>query len=141
MTEPVNQPADQPGNRSTNQSVSQSVSADALPVVELGPPVFTGPARWSDLAAAVGAPGPLAVVLTTFEAGSGTAWHSHAHPQVLVVTVGTGVLQQQEGPERVLGPGEVVVVPAGVVHRHAAGAGGAMTHVSVSVPGDLRLSD
>lgn len=113
----------------------------ALPVVELGPPVFTGPARWSDLAAAVGGSGPLAAVLTTFEAGSGTAWHTHEHPQVLVVTAGTGVLEQRSERTRVMGVGEVAVVAAGVVHRHAAGGGEAMTHVSLSVAGDLHLVD
>ena len=121
--------------------MTPQANPQVLPVMELGPPVFTGPARWSDLAAAVGGPGPLAAVLTTFEAGSGTAWHAHAHPQVLVVTAGTGLLEEREGSVRILGPGEVAVVPPGIVHRHAAGAGGTMTHVSLSVPGDLQLAD
>lgn len=108
-----------------------------LPTADLGPPLFHGAVRWSDLAGAVGAT-PAAVVLTTFEPGAGTAWHRHRHPQVLVVSRGAGVL---ELPDSVvdLAAGDVHVVPGGVPHRHAAGASTAMTHVSVSVEGDTEL--
>lgn len=108
-----------------------------LPTTELGPPLFSGDVRWSDLAGAVGAT-PVAVVLTTFEPGSGTAWHRHRHPQVLVVSRGAGVLELPDGVVE-LAAGDVHVVPGGVRHRHAAGGSTAMTHVSVSVEGDTEL--
>ncbi|WP_432563967.1 cupin domain-containing protein [Kineococcus sp. SYSU DK003] len=112
-----------------------------LPSVQLSGPVFQGRARWTDLAALVGGPGPLAAVLTTFEPGAGTAWHTHEFAQVLVVTAGTGRLERPDGSVRLLGVGEAAVVAAGVVHRHAADGEVAMTHVSLSVPGDLQLSE
>lgn len=113
------------------------MTAPGLVAAELGPPLFLGAARWSDLAGAVGDV-PVAVVLTTFEAGAGTAWHRHRNPQVLVVSGGAGVL---ELPDEVveLTAGDVHVVPGGVRHRHAAGAGTGMTHVSVSAAGDTEL--
>ncbi|WP_380173129.1 cupin domain-containing protein [Kineococcus sp. DHX-1] len=114
------------------------MSSTDLPVVELGPPVFEGGARWTDLAALVTGEGERAVVLTTLDAGARTAWHRHVHGQVLVVTGGAGELELEEG-RRLLGPGDVVVVPPGVVHRHAAAADQAVTHVSVSAAGDLEL--
>jgi len=110
-----------------------------LPVTELGPPVFAGGARWTDLAALVSHAGPLATVLTTFDAEAGTAWHTHRHEQVLVVTSGSGVLEFADR-RRELRSGDVVVVPPGCPHRHVA-ARGSMTHVSLTVPGDLEVGD
>jgi quercetin dioxygenase-like cupin family protein len=101
--------------------------------------VFEGGARWTDLAALVqDGGGPRTVVLTTLDAGARTAWHRHAHEQVLVVTDGAGELELRDG-RRVLGPGDVVVVPPGVEHRHAAATGRSVTHVSVTAVGDLEL--
>lgn len=104
---------------------------------DLGPPLFRGTARWADLAGAVGDV-PTAVVLTTFEAGSGTAWHRHRNPQVLVVSRGAGVLELPDGVVE-LSAGDVHVVPGGVRHRHAAAASTGMTHVSVSAEDDTEL--
>lgn len=121
------------------------MTVDRLPVVELGAPVFSGGARWCDLGAAIGGEGPRTVVLTTFDAGATTVWHTHRHEQVLVVTQGRGVLDLREGSGRVrvreLSAGETVVVPAGVEHRHRAPGETPMTHVSVTVAGDLDLVD
>ncbi|MEZ0165915.1 cupin domain-containing protein [Kineococcus sp. LSe6-4] len=115
------------------------MSAADLPVVELGPPVFEGGARWTDLVALVqDGGGPRTVVLTTLDAGGGTAWHRHAHEQVLVVVAGAGELEFRDR-RRVLGPGDVVVVPPGLPHRHAAAPDQAVTHVSVTAVGDLEL--
>lgn len=116
-----------------------------LPVVELGPPVFAGGARWTDLGAAISGGGPRTVVLTSFDAAAGTVWHTHRYEQVLVVTSGTAVLDVREagGQERVrvLRQGETVVVPPGVPHRHRAPDDAPMTHVSVTVAGDLTIVD
>ncbi|PRY16736.1 cupin domain-containing protein [Kineococcus rhizosphaerae] len=103
----------------------------------LGAPLFSGDVAWADLAAVVGQ--PVTVVLTTFAAGAGTAWHHHDHPQVLVVGEGRGVLEFRDGALHELAAGAVRVVPPGAVHRHAAAPDAAMTHVSVSARQDTAL--
>ncbi|HBV50547.1 MAG TPA: 4-carboxymuconolactone decarboxylase, partial [Alistipes sp.] len=56
----------------------------------------------------------------TFEPGCRNNWHSHSGGQLLIVTAGRGYYQAQGRPARELHPGDVVEIPAGVVHWHGA---------------------
>ncbi|GAA1204422.1 (R)-mandelonitrile lyase [Prauserella alba] len=67
----------------------------------------------------------------TFQPGARTAWHSHPAGQRLIVTEGTGWIQQ-EGQDRItVSQGDVVWFEPGVKHWHGATAGEAMTHIAV----------
>ena len=77
----------------------------------------------------------LRVFFVHFPAGARTAWHTHPSDQVLIVTEGRGVVATEESRVEV-GPGDVVVAPAGEKHWHGASETTAMTHIAVLAPGD-----
>jgi quercetin dioxygenase-like cupin family protein len=56
----------------------------------------------------------------TFEPRS--AWHTHPLGQTLIVTAGTGWIQQEGGEKQEIKPGDVVWIPPGVKHWHGATA-------------------
>lgn len=69
--------------------------------------------------------------LVTFEAGARTAWHSHPLGQTLIVTAGTGRVQQWGGPVQEIRRGDTVRIPPNVKHWHGAGPDTSMTHLAI----------
>jgi quercetin dioxygenase-like cupin family protein len=67
----------------------------------------------------------------TFESGARSAWHTHPLGQILIVTDGTGWVQQWGGPIEEIRKGDVIWIPAGVKHWHGATASTAMTHIAI----------
>ncbi len=67
----------------------------------------------------------------TFEPGARSAWHTHPLGQTLIVTDGTGWIQQWGGPVDEIRKGDVVWIPAGVKHWHGATSKIAMTHIAI----------
>ena len=67
----------------------------------------------------------------TFEPGARSAWHTHPLGQILIVTDGTGWVQQWGGPIQEIRTGDVVRIPAGVKHWHGATPSTAMTHIAI----------
>ena len=67
----------------------------------------------------------------TFEPGARTAWHSHPFGQILIVTDGSGRVQQWGGPIDEIRQGDVVRIPPGVKHWHGAAATMRMTHIAI----------
>jgi len=67
----------------------------------------------------------------TFEPGARSAWHTHPLGQILIVTDGTGWVQQWGGPIQEIRKGDVVRIPAGVKHWHGATPSTAMTHIAI----------
>ena len=67
----------------------------------------------------------------TFEAGARSAWHTHPFGQILIVTEGTGWIQQWGGPIEEIRKGDVIWIPAGVKHWHGATPNTAMTHIAI----------
>src|SRR5947209_533163 len=47
----------------------------------------------------------------TFEPGARSAWHTHPLGQTLIVTAGTGWIQQEGGEKQEIKPGDVVWIP------------------------------
>ena len=70
--------------------------------------------------------------LVTFEPGARSAWHTHPAGQVLIVTFGTGWVQEEGGRKREIKPGDVIWTPPGVKHWHAASATNSMSHIAIS---------
>jgi 4-carboxymuconolactone decarboxylase len=69
--------------------------------------------------------------LVTFEPGARSAWHSHPLGQILIVTAGTGRVQQWGGPIDEIRPGDVVRIPPGVKHWHGAAPTTSMAHIAI----------
>jgi quercetin dioxygenase-like cupin family protein len=67
----------------------------------------------------------------TFEPGARSAWHSHPAGQTLVVTAGTGWVQQWGGKKRVFKQGDIIWTPPGVKHWHGATTTNPMTHLAI----------
>jgi quercetin dioxygenase-like cupin family protein len=67
----------------------------------------------------------------TFEPGARTAWHTHPFGQILIVTAGTGWIQQWGGQIQEIRQGDVVWIPPGQKHWHGATATTGMTHIAI----------
>ena len=91
---------------------------------------FTGPVFQDPLARADG-PSRFNATTVTFNPGARTVWHKHDMRQVLVMTVGIGLLQVRGQHAEVLRPGDVATVPAGVEHWHGASANSLFAHISL----------
>jgi quercetin dioxygenase-like cupin family protein len=70
--------------------------------------------------------------LVTFEPGARSAWHRHPGGQYLIVTSGTGWVQEEGGRKREIKPGDVVWTPPGVKHWHGAAATTSMAHIAIT---------
>ena len=72
----------------------------------------------------------------TFEPGARTVWHSHPRGQILIVTAGTGRVQQWGDPIEAIRQGDVVRIPAGQKHWHGASPQASMTHIAITEHSD-----
>jgi quercetin dioxygenase-like cupin family protein len=70
--------------------------------------------------------------LVTFEPGARTAWHTHPAGQTLIVTSGTGWVQEWGGERRQIQPGDVIWIPPDVKHWHGAMATNRMSHIAIT---------
>ena len=71
------------------------------------------------------------VANVTFEPGCRNNWHSHTGGQLLICTAGRGYYQEKGQPARELRPGDVVEIPADVVHWHGAAPDSWFSHLAV----------
>jgi len=67
----------------------------------------------------------------TFEPGCRNNWHSHTGGQILIVVGGKGFYQAKEEPAHMLLPGDVVEIPANVVHWHGASPDSWFSHLAI----------
>lgn len=79
--------------------------------------------------------------LVTFVPGARTVWHTHPAGQMLIVTAGQGWVQEDGKERRVINPGDVIWISAGVKHWHGATATSPMAHIAVSYMKDGRNVD
>jgi quercetin dioxygenase-like cupin family protein len=56
----------------------------------------------------------------SFQPGARSAWHTHPFGQILIITDGTGWVQEWGGHVREMHKGDVIWIPAGVKHWHGA---------------------
>ena len=101
---------------------------------------FTGSVRVDPLFAPT-EPSRISVGSVTFEPGARSAWHIHPLGQILIVTAGTGWIQQQGGEKQEIKSGDVIWTPPGVKHWHGATATNGMTHVAITESLDGRNVD
>lgn len=100
----------------------------------VNPQVFTGSA-WVDSPFAHGS---MHGAYVTFAPEARTAWHIHPRGQLLLVTQGSGLTQEEGGPIQIIRAGDMVWCPPGVKHWHGGGYTTSMTHLAVSesLPGE-----
>jgi quercetin dioxygenase-like cupin family protein len=67
-----------------------------------------------------------------FEPGARSAWHTHPLGQTLIVTEGSGLVQQWGGKVQRIKPGDVIWTPPGVKHWHGAGPTSGMSHIAIT---------
>jgi quercetin dioxygenase-like cupin family protein len=67
-----------------------------------------------------------------FAPGARSSWHTHPAGQVLIITDGTGWVQEEGGIKREVKPGDVIWTPPGVKHWHGATATNGMRHIAIS---------
>jgi len=79
--------------------------------------------------------------LVTFEPGARTAWHTHPAGQTLIVTSGTGWVQESGGERRQIQPGDVIWIPPNVKHWHGATTTNGMSHIAITNMVDVRNVD
>lgn len=70
--------------------------------------------------------------LVTFAPGARTTWHTHPTDQLLIVTAGTGRVQQWGQPADEIRVGDVVRIPPSTKHWHGAAPAVPMTHISIA---------
>ncbi|MEY8699869.1 cupin domain-containing protein [Streptococcus ferus] len=93
--------------------------------------VFTGQSYLEALASAPN--GREHVGNVTFEPGCRNHWHVHTEGyQILLVTGGEGLYQEEGKPARLLHPGDVVVTDKGVKHWHGATKDAWFVHLAIT---------
>ena len=92
---------------------------------------FTGDVRIERLFEAID-PSDVSGGSVTFAPAARTAWHSHPRGQILIVTAGTGRVQQWGMPAEMIRAGDVVRIPAGQKHWHGASPEESMTHIAIT---------
>jgi 4-carboxymuconolactone decarboxylase len=91
---------------------------------------FTGSARIDPLFPA-NVPSRTSGARVTFEPGARTDWHIHPLGQTLIVTSGSGWVQQWGGQIQEIHQGDVVSIPPGQKHWHGATPSSSMTHIAM----------
>ena len=71
------------------------------------------------------------VNVVNFGKGVRNKFHAHDSEQILVVTFGKGIIAT-ETEEKVITPGDVVIIPAGEKHWHGATKDSEFSHIYVS---------
>jgi 4-carboxymuconolactone decarboxylase len=107
------------------------ISRPAERPAQAGPAAtFTGAVRVSPIRDAT-PPSRVSAAAVAFEPGARSAWHTHPLGQLLVVTSGTGRVQQWGGAVEEIREGDVVWTPPGVKHWHGAAPTMAMAHTAI----------
>lgn len=67
-----------------------------------------------------------------FSKGARSNWHTHPRGQLLIVTSGSGLVQEWEKPIHKVKNGAVIWTPPGVKHWHGASPSSAMGHFAIT---------
>jgi len=76
-----------------------------------------------------------------FQPGARSAWHTHPKGQLLIVTEGSGLIQEWGKPLRIIQKGDVIWTPPGVKHCHGASPHSTMTHTAINELKDGKAVD
>lgn len=115
-------------NFNSSQTI-QYVSQDQLQFKASPADHFTGSAHFALYPRADESRDGWAIV--NFDQGAVNNWHSHSKGQYLIITQGTGLVQEWEKPVQIVQKGDVVWIPAGVKHWHGAAPNYTMSHITI----------
>jgi quercetin dioxygenase-like cupin family protein len=76
-----------------------------------------------------------------FSKGARSNWHTHPKGQLLIVTSGSGLVQEWGKPVREIKSGDVIWTPPNVKHWHGASPTSAMAHMAVTESKDGKVVD
>jgi 4-carboxymuconolactone decarboxylase len=120
-----------PSAASTKESQTMTITGSGSQPSRQGPAeYFSGSVRIDPLFQAK-EPSRTSGAYVMFEPGSRSAWHTHPLGQTLIVTAGTGWVQQDGDEKQEIKPGDVIWTPPGMKHWHGATATTSMTHIAV----------
>ncbi len=118
-------------SRAPADAQTMRISRPAERPAQAGPAAtFTGAVRVSPIRHATPR-SRVSAAAVAFEPGARSAWHTHPLGQLLVVTSGTGRVQQWGGAVEEIREGDVVWTPPGVKHWHGAAPTTAMAHTAI----------
>jgi quercetin dioxygenase-like cupin family protein len=92
---------------------------------------FVGSVRIDPLLIQPQIPSKVSAAYVTFEPGAHSAWHTHPLGQLLIITAGSGWVQQEGSEKQLVRAGDVIWTPPGVKHWHGATATTSMTHIAI----------
>lgn len=114
-----------------NEEVADGIIFPRGPKNEAYASVFTGQSYLQMLASAPD--DSVHIGNVTFEPGCRNNWHVHTNGyQILLVTGGEGLYQEEGKPARLLHAGDTVVTQKGVKHWHGAAPDSWFVHVAVT---------
>ena len=67
----------------------------------------------------------------TFDPSARSSWHTHPKGQLLIVTEGSGYIQEAGALRKDIKKGDVIWTPAGIKHWHGASSTSSLTHTVV----------
>ena len=73
----------------------------------------------------------LSIAYVTFPNGAHNKFHKHSTDQVLIVTKGEGFVATEK-KKYPIKKGDIVLIPAGEVHKHGAREGKNFTHIAIT---------
>ncbi len=117
-------------SKAKNTKMIQIVNPESQASSDVPAENFTGSVRVTPLTKGE-EPSCLTCASVAFKSGARSAWHTHPKGQLLIVTDGSGLIQQWGEPIKVIKKGDVIWTPPGVKHWHGAAPTTAMTHTSV----------
>ena len=113
------------------------IRGDSARPVRADRPIFTGEVH-SHTYADETMGESLRFTLVKFSPGGRTKWHRHAFEQGLIIVEGRGIVATEE-QEYEVGPGDIVIVPAGEKHWHGGTETSPMAHISITTPGETTV--
>jgi quercetin dioxygenase-like cupin family protein len=108
------------------------IKTDEVPKTPTVAPLFTGPVTMQSMVD-TDLSSRFKIQQVNFEEGVRNKFHTHTIEQVLIVTEGKGIVAT-EHEEIVVGPGDIIFIPAGEKHWHGAAKGSTFSHLYVMSP-------
>jgi quercetin dioxygenase-like cupin family protein len=96
-------------------------------------PMFTGPVAMQPIIGTEISKN-FQIAQVNFGRGVRNKFHSHTGEQVLIVTKGKGIVATEK-EQVAVGPGDIILIPAGEKHWHGAADGMTFSHLFVMSPG------
>jgi quercetin dioxygenase-like cupin family protein len=86
-------------------------------------------------------PACLSCASVAFQQGARSAWHTHPRGQLLIVTEGSGLIQEWGKPIRRIQKGDTIWTPPGVKHWHGASPTTSIIHTAIQEACDGKAVD